>query len=210
MNHNFRPTIILFIVLLSGCSTGAYLKPEAPGGTYSTENPACPGAKKVIEFHPTGDNWIVFRVLSKLPNKYNPEGTKLIAYFRFIYGMPPKPMGMLSVMFPNEEQTEELEQLIEKRQNLPLLITASSPDATIVLSDGSTKTVSLPFFEKSYDPDNVGRSHNIRGPEVLISTERLEDFTVIFPTIYFNGKELDIPPVKFGIGRGKYTPVLNC
>lgn len=195
---------------MGACSTGQYLKPAAPGGTYNTENPACPGAEEVIEFNPTGDNWIIFRVLSKLPNKFNPEGTRLIAYFRFVYHMPEEPQSTWTSLFPSEEEREEQRQLVEHRQQMPLLISAESSDATIVLPDGSTKTVSLPFFEEPYDPNKVESPYNIWGPEVLISPHRLENFKVVFPAIFFNGEKLDIPPVSFGISGGTYAPVLNC
>ena len=210
MTRLFHSALALLLSTLIGCSTGPYLKPEAIGGIYSTENPACSGAEEVIEFHPTGDNWIVFRVLSKLPNKASSEGTKLIAYFRFIYFKPNESAGIMSAMFPSKEEQQKQTQLIESRKNLPLLISSSNAIATILLPNGSSEKVSLPFFERPYDPNKIENPYGIWGPATVISPDRLENFTVIFPTIYFNGEELDIPPVKFGIDHGKFAPVLNC
>lgn len=41
---------LLFAALAMGCTTRAYLKPEASMGTYSSENPSCGGNPEVLEF----------------------------------------------------------------------------------------------------------------------------------------------------------------
>ncbi|WP_152417552.1 hypothetical protein [Methylophaga lonarensis] len=113
-------------------------------------------------------------------------------------------------MFPSDAEENEMKELVERRRNQQIEITASSPFATIVLPDGTEKKVSLPFFEKPYNPNEHEQPYNIRGPQVVISPMALESFTVIFPDIYLNGKKLYIPPVKFGISNDWYAPVLNC
>lgn len=208
-SHLFRCLGLLLTLTLGGCSTGPYLKPEAANGTYNTENPTCPGPQQVIEFRPADETWIVFRVLAKLPNPYSPEGTKLTAYFRFIYLLPEPPRTSWS-LFPSEAEKEEKKNLLERRKHQRLEITASSPFATIVLPDGTRTQVALPFLEKPYNHSEDPRAHGIWGPQVVISPKMLDNFTVIFPDIFLNGKKLDIPPVKFGISKDVYAPVLNC
>jgi len=197
-------------IILLGCSTGDYLKPIAPYGQYSTENPACPGAEEVIELLPTDRDWIFFRAAAKLPNKFDPEGTKLIVYFRFVYYHLGPEVSAWSSLFPSAEVQEKRNKLFEARANEDIIISAASPIATIVLPDGNTTTVSLPFFEKPFNHKEVEYPNTVRGPEVLISPDRLENFKVIFPDIFFNEIKLDIPPVEFRRSRGTYAPVLNC
>ena len=206
----FRALCLLVPLGLGACSTGPYLKPEAESGTYTynTENPACPGPQQVMEFQLADEKWIVFRVLAKLPNPYSPEGTKLTAYFRIIYLLPEPPRTSWS-LFPSNAEMEERKSLLERRIN-QIEITASSPFATILLPDGTKTQVSLPFLEKPYNHSKDPRDYGIWGPQVLISPKALESFTVIFPNIFLNGKKLNIPPVKFGISKDTYAPVLNC
>jgi len=208
-SHIFRTLCLLLLAGLGSCSTGPYLKPEGVGGTYNTENPTCPGPRQVIEFRQPDEKWIVFRVLAKLPNPYSPEGTKLIAYFRFIYLLPEPPRTSWS-LFPSDAEKEEKKNLLERRQNQRIKITASSSFATILLPDGTKTQVSLPFLEPYNHSEYSEDHHDIWGPKVLISPKALESFTVIFPDIFLNGKKLDIPPIKFGVGTDTYAPVLNC
>jgi hypothetical protein len=201
---------MLILVELLGCSnTEDYLKPQVPVGKYNRENPACPGVEDVIEMRPTGKDWIIFRVSAKLPDEYHPEGTKLFAHFQFAYRQPDTVDGTWP-LFPSAEEKERQKQLFEKRESEELLITASSPFASIVLPDGGTTNVSLPFFEKAFNHKEAENPHTLWGPEVLISPRSLENFKVIFPEIFLNGRKLDIPPVEFGKSRGTYGTVLNC
>ena len=198
----------ILLVVLGGCSTGPFLKPEATGGNYNRENPSCPGALEVFEFRPTSQPWVVFRTLAKLPNRYSPEGTQLIAYFEFQYLLP-EPPRMSWSLFPNESEREEKKNLVELRKSRKITISTSSPLATILFPDGSSTQISLPYFESSHD-SNQGDQFGVWGPKVLVSPKALDSFTVIFPEIFINGSKLDIPPVKFTVSKGRFTPVLNC
>ena len=208
-SHIFLCLCLLLLVAISGCSTGPYLKPEAAGGTYNTQNPACPGPQQVIEFRPADEKWIVFRVLAELPKPYSPEGTKLTAYFQFIYLFPEPPRTSWS-LFPGDTEKEERKNLLAERKKQRIEITASSPFATILLPDGTKTQVLLPFLEKPYNSNEDPRDHGIWGQGVIIAPKALESFTVIFPDIFLNGKKLDIPPIKFSISKDTYVPVLNC
>jgi hypothetical protein len=201
--------IIMLAALLGGCSTGKFLKPEAPSGSYNRENPSCPGAEKVLEFSPPGEDWIEFRILAKLPNKYSPEGTRLIAYFRFVYGQWPSSVGAWARLFPNKGQASDHKKLVNKRKNKKYLVTSSSSMATIRLSDGTETKVSLPFFEEPFD-GATGKYYGSWGPEVVIYPGSLEKFTVVLPDIFLNGEKMDIPEIKFKLDQHYYAPVLNC
>jgi hypothetical protein len=79
------------------------------------------------------------------------------------------------------------------------------------LPDGTKTQVLLALFERPYSHNEAyayGSGKVERG--VVISPNALDSFTVIFPDIFINGKKMDIPPVKFGISKAKYVPVLNC
>ena len=207
---NITKLIFIFFacIVLAGCSTGRYLKPYSSIGGYSTENPACPGAERVLEFSLTNYDWIVFRVLAKQPTKYQPAGTQLIAYVMPKLYKHPEPDGSWS-LFPSKAEKQIKENLISERKSQNIEITFERSSATIILSDGNKTQVELPFYQK---PHKVlsDKYYGIWGPEVIISPNKLEAFTVNLPPIYINGKKQIIPPIEFRISSGKYAPVLNC
>lgn len=208
-SYLFRALWLLLLICLGGCSTGLYPKPEASFGNYSTDNPACPGPQQVMEFQSTDGNWIVFRVLAKLPNPNSHEGTKLTAYFRFIYFLPESSRKSWSLL-PSDAEREEEKNLVERRKNQPIEITASNPFVTVLLPDGTKTQVSLPFLDRPYNQSQDPADHGIWGPKVINAPKALASFAVIFPDIFINGKKLNIPPVKFVISKDTYVPVLNC
>lgn len=206
---NIKLLIFFFAtILLAGCSTGPYLKPHAEIGWYSTENPACPGAEEVLEFSLANYDWLIFRVLAKQPTKWHPDGTKLIAYVRPLFHKHPDPNRSWS-MFPSQAEKRTYEALLAERISEKIEIFFSESYATIILSDGSELKVELPFFQKLYKLPS-DEYYGIWGPEALISPNKLEDFTVIFPVLYVNGDEFIIPPIHFKLSRGRFSPVLNC
>lgn len=210
MHLSIKRLILFFCaaLVLAGCSTGPYLKPHAPIGWYSTENPACPGAEEVLEFSLPKYDWLVFRILAKQPTKFQPEGTKLIAYVRPVLYKHPEPNGSWS-LFPSEQERQTKDSLISERKSQDIEISFSNSSAIVIFSDGSKAIIELPFFQQPYKlpSDNY---YSIWGPEVVISPNKLEDFTVELPLLYVNGKEFSIPPIRFKVSESKYAPVLNC
>jgi hypothetical protein len=198
-----RAEWLVLIALLVGCSTGPYLRPEALTGTYSTENPACPGAQEALDLPATPYDWITFRVLAKLPD-HNGNGTRLVAYFRFDYLKPPPPREAWG-FFADDER----ERLVQERRALDILITYSGSSATVVEDNGTKTQVVLPFFEKSFN-HKIDKWYGIWGPEVLISQKSLNNFTVILPDAFINGTRIQLPPVTFRVHEETYAPVLNC
>lgn len=194
--------------ILAGCSTGPYLKPSASIGWYSTENPACSGAEKVLEFSLPDYDWLIFRVLARQPTKRHPEGTKLIAYVRPVLYRHPEPNGTWS-LFPSEQEKKTKESLIAERKSQHVEISFSSAVATIIFLDGSESQVELPFFQQPYQLPS-DESYGFWGPEVVISPENLEYFTVKLPPLFINGEEVTIPPIEFKVSESTYVPVLNC
>ena len=195
-------------MVLSGCSTGPYLKPYASLGWYNTENPACPGEEEVLEFSLPDYDWVIFRVLAKQQTKYQPEGTKLIAYILPRIYKHPEPNGSWS-LFPSEEERKNKDKIISKRKAEHIEVLFSGSSATVVLPDGTEKIVELPFFQEPYKLPS-GKYYGIWGPEAIIPKEKLDAFDVILPTLYINGKEFKIPTINFKISENTYAPVLNC
>jgi hypothetical protein len=195
-------------LVLAGCSTGPYLKPYGPVGWYSTENPACPGAEKVLEFSLPNYDWLIFRILAKQPTKYQPEGTKLIAYVRPVHYRHPEPSGTWS-LFPSEQERKLKENLISERKTQEIDISFSRSSAIVIFSDGSQTSVELPFFQQPYKLPS-GKYYGIWGPEAVISSNKLEAFTVKLPFLFVNGEKVIIPPIEFKVSESKYAPVLNC
>lgn len=200
--------ILCALLVMSGCSTGPYLKPHASIGWYSTENPACPGAEQVLEFSLGDYDWLVFRVLAKHPTKFHPEGTRLIAYVSPSIYMHPDP-NYSRPLFRSEEEKFFIEKLAAERRSQNIEITFSNSLATIIFSDGHETNVELPFFSQPYNY-STSEYYGPWGPEVVISTEKLEEFAVKFPAVYVNGEEIRIPIITFKIDKDKYAPVLNC
>lgn len=207
---NIKRLILFFsaTLILVGCSTGPYLKPHAEIGWYNRENPSCPGAEEVLEFSLANYDWLIFRVLARQPTKWRPEGTKLIAYVRPLYLKHPDPNKSWS-MFPSQAEMNTRESLVSKRRAEEIEISFSESYVTIILFDGSELKVEMPFFDQPYKLPS-DEYYGIRGPEALISSSKLENFTVIFPVLYVNGDEFIIPPIHFKISRDMYAPVLNC
>lgn len=197
---------LLTAAATAGCSTGIYLRPEAPSGTLSTVNPACPGAAEIIEFAPQNQYWVLLRVYATPPGRWNSHGTELRIHFWFAYlrGFEPSNASFLFFTFPSEEQKK----VIQERSNREYLITASKPTVTVVLPDGSKHEVSIPIFEKPYDPKKDRKGW--WDPGVQISPTSLGQFTVILPDIYVNGEKIYTPPIRFKQDEGHYAPVINC
>ena len=195
-------------MVVAGCSTGPYLKPHASIGWYSTENPACPGAEEVLEFSLPKYDWLVFRILAKQPTKFQPEGTKLIAYVMPVLYKHPEPNGSWSLL-PSDQEKKIKESLVSERRSQDIEITFSGSSAIVIFSDGGEETTELPFFQKPYRLPS-DKYYGIWGPEVVISQNKLESFTVKLPLLYVNGEEFSVPPIEFKVSKNKYAPVLNC
>jgi len=194
--------------VLSGCSTGPFLKPYAPIGTYSTENPACPGAENVLEVDLPRYDWLIFRVLAKETTKYQPEGTRLIAYVMpKLYKHPDSNVNWS--LFPSEEERALKERLISERKSQNIEISFSSSEAIVTFLDGSQSVVELPFFQEPYRYPS-GKYYGIWGPEAVIAPKKLEEFTVKFPSLIIDGEEFVVPSIQFKVSESTYAPVLNC
>ncbi|GAB2901705.1 hypothetical protein GCM10027180_34820 [Microbulbifer echini] len=163
---------------------------------------------QVLEFSLGDYDWLVFRVLAKHPTKRHPEGTKLIAYVHPLIYKHPDP-NYSRPLFRSKDEKLFMQKLAAEHKSQTIEITFSSSLATIIFSDGIETEVELPFFSQPYNY-STSEYYGIWGPEVVISTEKLEAFTVKFPTVYVNGEEIRIPLITFRIDQNKYAPVLNC
>ena len=149
-------------------------------GSYSTVNPSCPGAKKVLEIRPVNNKSLTVRVHAELPNKPHSDGTRLI----------------VNVIFRGVTERVTVE--------------AEFPYAQVTLQNGEVKSVLLPFFEKPYIHGESDYKYGYWSPESLISAGSVENFTVLLPTIYIDGQQVNLPTVEFKLDQDKYYPVLNC
>lgn len=200
MKQSLRLWTVLVAAVITGCSTGPYLKPAADAGSYSTVNPACPGAQEVIEFSPEKQPWVLLRIYATTPKRWNSKGTELRVHFWFKYLKGES----TSLFFLTDEQRK----LIKERSSKDYLVTASKPTVTVVLPNGSKQEIPIPIFEKPYDPKNNQISWWANG--VQVSPDSLDSFTAIFPDIYVNGEKINVPPIHFQRDEDHYAPVLNC
>jgi len=198
---------VVIIILTMGCSTGPFLRPTAAIGTYSTVNPACPGAQRVVEFAPKNQYWVLLRVYATQPEgNYKSNGTELRVHVDLKYwkGFELPAMGI----FASDKTWNDRKKLIRERSELDYIVTASSPFVTVYTPDGKSQQILVPIFQKPHDPKNHRVGWWDHG--VQISPKRLDDFKVIFPDIFVNGEKIEVPPIHFRMDNEYYAPVLNC
>lgn len=201
MKQHLHLWVVLLTVIIAGCSTGPFLKPSSSLGSYSTVNPACPGAQEVIEFSPEKQPWVLLRVYATPPGRYNSKGTELRIHFWFQY-LKGEPQPSLFFL------TDKEKKLINERSSKDYVATTSKPTVTVVLPNGNKREIIIPAFEKPFDAQR--ELVEWWGNGVQISPDSLDSFTVIFPDIYVNGEKIAVPPIHFQKTEDHYAPVLNC
>ena len=186
------------LAAITGCTTGPYLKPDAPSCVYSTVNPSCPGAQEVVAFTPKNQPWVFLRVYATPPTRWNSKGTELRVHveLQFFVGV--------DSFFPTDEQRKT----VKERSDRHYRVTTSKAAVTVVLPDGTNKEVFIPIFEKPYNPKTDKTSRWDNG--VQLSPGNLDRFTVIFPEVFVNGEKIEVPPIHFKKQEDRYAPVLNC
>ena len=196
--------LIPILIFLAGCSTGPFLRPLAEVGTYTTVNPACPGAPEVINFVAEKQPWVLLRVYATPPGRIRSNGTELRVHIDLRYWNGLEPIGL----FPSDEKRAKWEKIITERSEREYSVVASSSYATIVFPNGETQKVEIPIFSSPFNPKEEKASWWANG--VQISTEQLTEFTVVLPSVFVNGEKFILAPIKFKQDKERYSPVLNC
>ncbi len=208
-NHRIYVCLAFISAVLMGCSasTGPFLKPHAATGSYDTVNPACPGERRVVNFSPDKQYWVVLRVYATQPgDEFKSNGTELRVFIdlRYHAGLPS--LGM----FASEDQKKDLEARLKERTDLDYVVTASKPYITVLTPDGQTQDFHIPIFENPYDPRKNSTTGRWYAPGVKISNGRLNQFKVILPEVFVNEEKIEISPIEFRETVESYALVLNC
>ncbi|MBK9132048.1 MAG: hypothetical protein IPM20_10510 [Gammaproteobacteria bacterium] len=204
LHRCLRLRFIPILFLVAGCSTGSFLRPSAEVGTYSTVNPACPGAPEVINFIPVMQQWVLLRVYATPPGRIGSKGTELRIHITLRYWNDLEPIGL----FPRTEKRKKWEKVIEERSKREYNIVASSPYVSVVLPNGEEKKIKIPLFTGPHNPKEDRTSWWANG--VQVSPDTLREFTVVLPDVFVNNEKFIIAPIKFKLDKERYAPVLNC
>lgn len=193
--------ILVSVVLASGCTTSAYLKPVASAGTYSSENPSCGGNLEVLEFSPPQQSWLVIRVYAR---QTHTSGTALMVsyWMRPWSGLTTSP-GLFS------KGSESDQKVADQRWSANYLIATSKNSVSVELPSGVVQEVNIPSFHSPYQ---LGKGDFTFWPSpVKIAPVDIDEFTVTFPKIRVNDEELKVPPIHFKKNAGgQVDMILNC
>jgi len=132
-----------------------------------------------------------------------------VAFFDF-QALRPEPPRTSWSFFPSEEEKQERQQLIAKRKGHKIEIAWTGPFVTTVLPDGTREQVLLPLFERPFLANEMPRQYDSYWKGAVVSPNRLDSFTIIFPDMLFDGQKVPIPPVKFLLDQDTYLSTINC
>ncbi|MDH4563189.1 hypothetical protein [Pseudomonas sp. BN411] len=211
-----RILAISFALLISGCSTGPYLHPEAVTGALRSANRTCPGALEARWYgvkDPAPFSGVVAAVIhAKLPGtpEWDPAtesiisavDTKLVIKF-WLYPNRAKPFWALSTEAKGKARKAYDEQ--QRAAEGPAVISVSSPYIVLVSSYGERRKIQI-NIQGSFDAN----SQENKAISVSLSNGKIDNFLVIFPEFFVNGEGFNISPVNFRIKEDTYVPVMNC
>ncbi len=190
---------VIAAIFAAGCTTGAYLKPVATSGTYSTENPSCGGNLEVLEFSPEKQNWISLRVYAR---QNQAKGTVLMVSFRLKQWTDISEHGALFASDLDKQKASE--RVLEK-----YTVTTSKNSVTVEMQGGNFKEVPIQNLESPHQL--MQRDFTFWPPPTQIDPGLVDDFSIIFPEIFVNGERLFVPPIRFKKDPGgKADLILNC
>jgi hypothetical protein len=200
-------SLIASVFLASGCTTGAYLKPEASEGTYSFENPSCGGNPEVLEFSPLKQNWLVLRVYARQTHEASIKGVKgtvLMISFRM---RPWTSLDSSPSLLSNGSDIDK--KAANQRTEGEYLVLTSKDSVSVELPAGAVQEINIPMFRS---PHQIERSDYTYWPiPVQIAPVDIDQFTITFPKIKVNGEELLVPPIHFKKDAGgQPNMILNC
>jgi hypothetical protein len=191
--------LIASAMTLAACSTGVFLRPSAESGFLVKENAACPGPAQVIQFTPKNTDWVHLRIYAIPINAAPPYPSKsqtwLVIEIQTQVGL-----GLPRSEWKGDE--------FKRRSKHKFEFRAENPEVILVYPDGRERTFLVSLF---------AGAHSLQSETILLASEKiglgeilLDGFVVRMPSVYIDGEEISIPPIRFSPDKEHYVPVLNC
>jgi len=212
-----KALMLVSALQLSGCSTGTYLHPESTEGVLRSSSRTCPGASEARQYWikkaQPPVSWVTLVVYASLPGTgewskvsrsvVRTEDTQLRVEF---WSYAKSPSAYFAVSKEAKETAQKIYDEERRISEVPILVTASSPYITLILSSGERKSVFVPYLQTAFDPMN----RDMEFAPIHLWSGRLDDFSIIFPDVFVNGEKFEISPVHYKIKEDTYIPVFNC